>query len=197
MSIPWEIIIPPAGPEPLSLEEARTLCRLDEDIDAEDLYLQSLIIAARQKIERDTRRKLLRQTAATTRFYWPRERYITIPTLPVHSITGITYQTSSGPVTLPAERYALLTHENQYAAVHLVDGDPWPTTALVYPGVTTVFACGYDSVPELLMQALRSLVAYWYDNREAAIASTEYKADSALLPLQYTDLIRDYSLPAI
>lgn len=197
MSIPWNTIIPPTGPEPISVEEAKTVCRIDEDLDAENMYLQSLIVAARLRIERDTGRKLLRQTAATSRFYWPRERYLLIPTLPVHTVVGITYQTVEGPQTLPAERYALFLYENQYATAHLIDGAPWPSVTMVYPGVTTVFTCGYDSVPEDLVQALRSLVAYWYDNREAAIASTEYKADSAFLPLQYKDLIRPYTLPRL
>ena len=110
------------------------------------------------------------------------------------AITGATYTTKEGTQTLAADQYQLIAYENRLPLFQLADDAIWPTSALVYPGFKVTFACGYTTVPSELLEAMRALIVYWYENREAAIASTQYKAEVSELPLRYRDLITPYTL---
>ena len=202
MSIPWIAeVIPLPTVEPISVDQARLYCRIDDASTEENEYIASLITAARLTVEKHTGRMLIPQTWKTLRSYWPRERYITFPTAPVTRIVSVAYQTISGdppvPTTneMPAEDYDLLTYPNRLPILYAKNG--WPAAQLSYPGLAVTFDCGYPAVPEDLLEAVRSLIAYWYDNREAAIASTQYKAEVLALPLRYQTLIAPYTLRRI
>lgn len=194
MSIPYEITTAPTVAEHITIPEAKIIVRSDGDTAEEDAFLARLITAARETVERHTGRILLPQVWRSTRFYWPTNRYFSLPTAPVNDITSFVYHTASGAQTLPTDAYWLIKYPDRRPIVSLADGVSWPTEPLSFPGVVVMFTCGYLAVPAMLREAMISLIAYWYDNRESAIASTQYKAEVSVLPLRYQELINPYIL---
>jgi uncharacterized phiE125 gp8 family phage protein len=190
-----KLLITPPSSEPMTVAEAKTFLRTDNDTNEEDALLARLIKQARMKIEKDTRgRALMTQTWEIGMMYWPRQPYLQLPIAPVQSVTSYAYTTATGLQTFAQNAYVLDSRDDRQLPL-LRMASAWPTAALVPPnGLRARLVFGYTTVPEDLLGALRSLVAYWYDNREAALASTAYKAEVAVLPLQYGDLIAPYVL---
>lgn len=205
-------LLPPVA-QPLTLVAAKAAIRTDDDSSDHDDLIARLIDAARQRIEQDTRRRLMAQTWLYGCGYWPREPYIILPQGPVLSVSSIEYSIEHAPTPLdadvdednPAEtgyvplafdvaNYTLDEHDNTYQAIRLASGGSWPTDALKWPGLRIVYVCGYLTPPAPLVEAVVSLITYWYDNPEAAIASTVYKAEVGVLPLRYQTLIAPYTL---
>ena len=145
--------------------------------------------------------------------YWPREPYILLPQAPVQRVVSIEYtidhtpdplDAAAGPTNPPETGYIPLPfaqagytldqRDSTYQAIRLQPGVTWPTDPLRLPGLNITYVCGYVQPPAPLIEAMGALIAYWYDNPEAAIASTVYKAEVGVLPLRYQTLIQPYVL---
>ena len=133
-------LIAPPGEEPVTLAEAKAFCRIDGS--DEDALVNALIAAARLQVESLTGRALITQTWRLTMACAP--RLVELPVIPVAAL-----------VAAPAG--AVL----QGDAVLLVE----PVDEL-----TVDYTAGYGAaadVPGDLKQAVLTLVAYWYENRDA------------------------------
>jgi uncharacterized phiE125 gp8 family phage protein len=98
-------------------------------------------------------------------------RIIQIPVLPVASITSISYVDPAGAAqTLSGSDYEFDSVRGRLMPSASLG--MWPQVSSdVFNPVTIVFVAGYGSaasnVPARIKQALASLVAYWYENRDA------------------------------
>lgn len=177
----------------MTAADLRQLLRIDDDTVEETAVISRLITAARIQVEHDTGLLLQPQVWTVRRMYWPREPYIILPCVPARTVEQLAYTGDVGPVVIDPSTYTLELVDDRYATLAMVAG-VWPEQRLVFPGLVCRFGCGFVAVPEDLLEAVRSLVAYWYDNREAAIASTVYKAEVSILPLHYQEIIAARSL---
>ena len=172
----------------MTADDVRPFLRIDDDTPEETAVINRLITAARLQVEHDAGVLLQPQVWTVRRMYWPREPYLILPCVPGRTVEELAYTAESGRVVIDPVEYVLESVEDRYTSLVLVRG-VWPRQPLVLPGLVCRFGCGYETVPEDLAEAIRSLVAYWYDNREAAIASTAYKAEVSVLPLRYQEII--------
>ena len=181
--MPSLLLTPPAV-EPLSLAETRAWLRLDTT--DEDATLAALITAARNVVEQAAQRLLIRQSWRVTLDSWPQDGLVRLPLAPVVSVEAVRVRGVSGAaVGLPGTAYALEAGREP-ALLALVAAVPQPGVAR--GGIEIDLICGHaDSaggVPEPLRQAMRMLVARWFENRGEE-ANAGLPPDVALLVAPY------------
>ena len=177
--------------EPLSLDEAKSQCRLDgvNDYDAD---LTWLIQVAREKVENDSERAFMTQTRriwfdqfpnAVNRgrnlmnpfptqpwLYGGAMQALEIPIKPVASITSIQYLNQAGTwATMDPATYVvdLVSYPVRITPAY---GYIWPICRVQINAVQVLCQCGATSaaaVPAMARHAMRLLVGHWFENREA------------------------------
>lgn len=181
------VLVTPPAIEPINLDEAKA--HLREESNDSDALISTLIVAARQYAEGDTRRSFITQTWRTESFGFPgavsfnalltghpSERatninYLRLAHGPVQAITGITYIDENGVVqTLDPTNY-VADLSRDIPRVYEAPFEYWPI-CLVQPGcVKVTYTVGYGAaaanVPQALRSAILMLLAHWYQNREA------------------------------
>jgi uncharacterized phiE125 gp8 family phage protein len=151
-----------------SLADAKTHCRVYHTQD--DSYLTTLILAATDAIERETRRALINRTFAYQLEAFPANGVIELPRSPLQSVTSVTYVDSAGASqTLSAGDYVAYS-VNGIGRVQLKSTAAWPSTQGTGGlDVTVTFVAGYGAaaanVPALLRQAVLLQTAHLYDTR--------------------------------
>ena len=180
--------------EPLSLQAAKDQLRLDTDTD--DRLILSLIKAARQWVEGQTKRALVSQTwDQTIDGNWP-WKYggprIELEKNPIISIDSISYVTGASPEpTLAANQYTAVTR-NYCSYIVPAYGVEWPTVRCVPEAITVRFTAGYTTVPQPLVHAIAMLVTHWYENREVIESS---QREINVVPYSVEALISPYRRP--
>jgi len=159
--------------EPVSLDEAKLHMRVD--IAADDTKIQALITAAREYVEKATRRSLITQEWRYCLDSFPAGAEIKLPRPPLVSVDEFTYTDSGGTETdVAAATYSADT-DGEPGRIVLDYGETWPsdTLATLNP-VKVEFTAGYGDaaadVPQIYRQAILLLAAHWYEQREAATA---------------------------
>lgn len=188
------VLVTAPAAEPFTVAEAKAMARTAISSSEHDALLARLIITARKRVEDDTGRTLGTQQWRFMQPYWPKSRYLMLPFCPLVSVTSVTYTTGAGVQTLAPAGYSVETRSDSYGKISLATGVNWPTAILLHPGLAVELSCGHNPVPDQLKEAIGALVVYWYDNPEAAIASTAYKAEVGVLPLRYQELIAPFKL---
>ncbi|GEP09604.1 head-tail connector protein [Methylobacterium gnaphalii] len=154
------------GVEPVSLTEMRGYLRLDDDESGEDALITGLITAARASIEAATRRLVRPARYRLMLTAWPAGGVLPLPLSPLLSVVR------AGIVGADA------VVEEIDTGLLRVGPDPWEAPCLrVDPAVPLLLrkaalievtaGCGGDGppVPAPLAQAIRMLVADWFENR--------------------------------
>lgn len=159
--------------EPISVEEARFHCDLDDNYF--DEKLRSLITAARLKVEKDTRRALINQTQVLSMDGFPDGSVIELLTAPVSSVTSVTYTTTGGVVTtLDSSKYSVDSNNTPGRVILGYDAE-WPDNRGYVNDVKVTYVCGYGTsstdVPEAARQAMLLLIRSWFDNPAATTVS--------------------------
>jgi uncharacterized phiE125 gp8 family phage protein len=175
--------------EPLTLGEAKAFIRVAHDDD--DDIIAALIAGARIHIEAQTRRALITQTWRIVRDAWPENGRLAPLPVPLATLVaariykasgatqtidlaGFTLDSAAAPAMLSFTRGALMAPERRAA------------------GIEIDITCGHgdtaEDVPEPLRQAVRLLVAHWYEHRGLVTLGTE----SAILPASVAALIGPY-----
>jgi uncharacterized phiE125 gp8 family phage protein len=174
--------------EPLTTAEAKLQSRVDSDQTAEDALIDEYVAGARQHFERLTGRQVITATWQVTLDRFPAGRTpIKLPKPPLLSVVSVTYTDTAGTSQPwdPTE-YQVLAPSGPYAAPGLLFPKPlkaYPTTYSGPAAVTVEFTAGYGAataVPEVVKDALRSIVADLYLNREAQIAGVSIAKNPAL-----------------
>ena len=177
-----------AGPasEPLALAEAKAFLRLDDD--AEDALVTTLIAAARLHVEGTSGRALLAQSWRLVLDGWPRDGVVELPVSPLISLAGITAYDADGD---PHE-IALAQFQSEPARLLLPDHVAGMPDLRRRQGLEIDYVAGYGvdaaEVPADLRQALLTLVAYWFEHRDAVIVA----GSGAVVPSGFDRLLAPY-----
>ena len=157
-----------AGPaaEPLTLDEAKAYLRVEHDDD--DLTIAALIAGSRIHVETQTRRALITQTWRLVRDGWPADGRIFLAPSPLQEILGARVYDGDGE-THDIDLQAFVSDK----AASVIAFASWsiPLPGRPVGGIEIDVKVGYgdtaSDVPEPLRQAVRLLVAHWYENRSA------------------------------
>jgi uncharacterized phiE125 gp8 family phage protein len=180
-----------AGPaaEPLTLAEAKTFLRVVHDDD--DELIGVLISAARSQVEAATRRALMTQTWRLSRDAWPIDGRLAVTPVPLRAILAVRVFRADGAAhDIAAAAFA--ADAAAAPAVLAFAPGALPAPGRRVGGIELDIEVGYGEaaadVPEPLRQALRMLVAHWYENRGLAAIGQQV----ALLPAAVSALIAPY-----
>lgn len=171
----------------LSLAEAKAHLRVDST--AEDTLIESLVTAATDMAEQQTRRALMQQTWELTLDAFPTAFELT--RVPVQSIASVKYTDISGvEQTLDPSAYTLDTSDGYgFAYVKPAYGTEWPSAR---EGVKVRYVAGYAdaaAVPEPIVQWIKLMVSTMFDNRETEAYSS--RAVSTTVRMQFVDRLLD------
>lgn len=161
-----ELLSGPAA-EPLTRAEAKAFLRIDHE--AEDGLVDALITAARRTVEAETGRVLLEQTWRFSRDAWPLSRVIATPVAPVQTILSATVTLADGSIVAVPEGGLALKADRAPALIH-VDPARVPLPGPAVGGIVITVIAGYgtsaDDVPADLVQAVRLVLAHFYEHRD-------------------------------
>jgi uncharacterized phiE125 gp8 family phage protein len=169
----FKLITPPAT-EPITLAEAKEVCRVDGT--EEDLLLQALISAAREQCEHILGRSLMPQTWEAVLDEFPANANIALFHGPVASIESVKYisAATANEATVPDTDY-YLDADNLPAFVLPAYEKEWPQPLPTANAVRVRYVAGYaDSaaVPANIKAWIKIAVATLYKHREAVIEGT-------------------------
>jgi len=156
-----------AGPalEPLSLDEMRVYLRLQTS--EEDGLVLSLIKAARNAVEQGARRALIAQKWRLRLPRIPREKSWHLPISPILSLDAVrTFDALGNSVLLDL---ALFQLDGSALCISPALMSPDRSAAGVEIDLTAGFGTQPTDVPEALRQAMRMLVAHYYEHRADAL----------------------------
>lgn len=182
--------------EPVSFAELGAHLRLHTDtLAAEQSYLETLISAAREHVEQETRRALITQTwelsldahprSPSDDDWWDgvREGPVTVsvadrvelPIAPLQSVESINSYSDDDTETLMDSGYHVDTRATPGRVV-LSSGGVWPSFTRTHSGIVIQYKSGYGDaatdVPAPLRQAIMIVAADWYENRESRVIGT-------------------------
>jgi uncharacterized phiE125 gp8 family phage protein len=161
-----------AGPaeEPVSLVEAKAFLKLDDT--GEDALVRTLISAARLHIEGLTGKALLAQSWRLVLDAWPQDREIKLPVTPFVSLTGIAAYDEDGESHEVALAQFLDAPDRLILPKPIAD---MPSNLRARQGIEIDYVAGFgtepEDVPADIKQALLTLVAYWFEHRDAVITA--------------------------
>jgi len=157
--------------EPVTLADAKAFLKLDAS--DEDALVSTLVTAARLHVEGATGRALISQSWRLVLDDWPVSRMIRLPVSPLISLDAITaYGEDGDPETLPLA--GVLWDATASPALVFLPQDFGATIPLrSRQGIEIDFTAGYGTdpadVPAALRQAMLTLVAYWFENRDTLV----------------------------
>jgi uncharacterized phiE125 gp8 family phage protein len=189
MAAQYTITTPPAV-DPVTLAEAKQHARNFIDDDADDAYMTSLIVAAREKLEGSVCRSFITRsvearldgfpaTGRTSATYLGRSSTSAEPLRllypPLQSVESITYIDADGDErTLDPAAYVVVPGTPGIVAP--APGASWPATIDRPGSVVVAFTAGYGDdpadVPEVAKLVIKILVSHWYDRREPIAAGS-------------------------
>jgi uncharacterized phiE125 gp8 family phage protein len=150
--------------EPLTLAEAKNFLRVE--IGEDDDLIAALIAAARIHVEAETRRALMNQTWRLVRDDWPADGRLRVLPAPLRAVAAArVYDAQNVAHDFDPQAFVV---DTAGAALSFA---PWavPAPGRAFAGIEIDISAGYGDgpadVPEPLRQAMRLLVAEWYDNR--------------------------------
>lgn len=160
------ILLTPPAAEPLALADAKAFLRVAHTDD--DDVIAALIAGARSHVEAQTRRALITQTWRIVRDAWPADGRIAVVPVPLIEVTAARVFDQDGVEQLiDVQAFSA----DIASAPAIVAFAPWslPTPGRKVGGIALDVAVGYGAdaadVPPPLRQAIRLLVAHWYENR--------------------------------
>lgn len=157
----------------------------------DDEMLIRLAETAEKRIMQRTNWVLTQETRKLMLSGFPTASAFTVPRMPLVSVSGITYTTAAGTQTLAVDQYEadVLRYPGR---VVLTAGNWWPEDVLYYPPIQVTYTVGWGDLATVmpdLLQCVQMFVAFWYENREAGVASTYRRAETAPLPYGVDDLL--------
>lgn len=149
--------------EPITLDEARRHCRVDDVNTEATAIIDQLRRVAREAAEQITGRSLALSTWDLVLDEFPDDIKLLWP--PILTVSQISYLDSEGnPQILDASRYSVDSTSEPGWVLTVPDVD-WPDTQEVANAVTVRYTAGYGaSCPEPIKQWMLLLVKHLYDN---------------------------------
>lgn len=205
-----KVSVPPTV-EPLTVADATLFLRLDSN--DEDFLIESLISAARMKLEQDTGLRMITQTIVLTLDTFPsmsgqvhlRQPLESLPPIlpvirdpviylpgPIQSVTSIGYiDTTGASQTLASDQY-IVDSQSVWGRLTPAPSTDWPGVQARHNSVTITYQAGYGNsasdVPSDLIHAMRLLVSHWYETRTPVLAG-ERTVVPNIVPMAYESLM--------
>jgi uncharacterized phiE125 gp8 family phage protein len=181
--------------EPVTLDEAKDHLRRSDGVD--DAMIESLIPAARMKLERDISRALITQTRDIYYDDLPcHNGALLLPFGNLQTVTSVkTYTTANVESTFSSGSY-LVDTASEPARIVLHESEAWPTDLRRANSVIVRAVVGYgvaSAVPYPLKQAMLLLIGAMYEHREQVIVA-QFAGQFLLVPFGYDQLIAPYRL---
>lgn len=167
------------------------------DTTTDDDYLESLILSSQKKLENDARTLLVQQNKTLSSIYI---NCFAFDYSNVVSINQVQYYNSEGTlITYDNSNYYLDTDSNQLvlqssatspAFVNNRNKRPWRISYTAgFANSAGTATLERAKIPQDLIQALRLLVAFYYENRDAVVTGTI----ATELPLGYQNIVNCYN----
>lgn len=176
--------------EPLTLDDARAFLRVEHTDD--DTLITALITGARMHLESDTRRAFITQTWRMTLDAWPVSGRIDVQPAPLLTVLAARVLDVDGNAqALDLQSFVPILSGTALAFV------PWAVSApgRIAGGIEFDVRVGYGDtavlMPEPIKQAMRLLIAHWYEHRGV----TEHSRMAS--PSSVTKLIAPYRLVSL
>lgn len=184
--------------EPLDLAQVKRHLKVSGT--SEDTLIDGYISAARQQLEQDCGRDLIRRKRER-RYHLAMPTLIELPKPPLLSVDSIQYDDGSGTLaTLSTSDYVVdppsrdRREDAEPAVITPAYGVTWPTPVAVRNCVRVRFFSGYgpspSDVPEVLRQILMAMVESRYRYR-GMVVSGESGGDPVVVPLGYDEYVRN------
>lgn len=181
------ILITPPDAEPLTLAELKAFLKVDAG--DEDGLIHSVAAAARAHLEAMTGRVFVTQGWRIRRDTWPPTGRLALPLGPVRSLDAVTVTTAAGDTAVPLDRFRLDGTAVPPRLAWRVGEVPQPAPPLA--GIALDVTAGFgtpEEVPAPLLQAIRLLTAYWFENRSLVGLGHEV----AVMPRMVHDLVAPF-----
>ena len=154
---------------PILLADARAHLRITST--AEDTIITELCKLATEIAENRLARRLITQTWEQYHDEFPNDDFIEIKYPPLQSITSIKYYDEDNVLqTLSSANYVVNIIKDP-GRVRLIQGETFPSTYTKDNAVIIKFVCGYGTaytnIPHSIFAALKLLISYFFENREA------------------------------
>lgn len=150
--------------EPLSLADAKTFLRVEHD--ADDAIIASLVSAARNHVEALTRSALIAQTWRLVLDRWPDGGRIKPRIGPLRALAAVRVFNADGEASaIDPETFVIDVAAGAIAAPCWSLPAPGRSAAGIELDIEVGFGEAASDVPPTLLQAIRMLVAHWYENR--------------------------------
>ena len=181
-----------SGPivEPVTLAQTKEFLRVDDA--NEDGFINSLIVAARIHVESITSRALISQSWRVVRDCWPSDRIIKLPIGPLISLSAVTtYDNDGNANNLPLAQFQPETNIAP-AKIYLPSSISGQTIMRQRAAIEIDYVAGFgvsaDDVPVNLKQAIFTLIAYWFEHRDAVVIA----GSGSIVPSGFDQLIAPY-----
>ena len=168
--------------EPLSLAEAKAFLRVETSDD--DDVISALIAGSRIHVEAQMRRALITQSWRLAIDAWPDDGRLTVLPAPLQALSAARVYDFDN-VAHAVDTAAFVLDKGASALIFA----PWalPAPGRVAAGIELDVTVGYGDaavdVPEALRQAIRLLVAHWYENRGLTAAGTAFVSPQTVAAL--------------
>lgn len=184
------LITPPAA-EPLSLADAKAFLRVEHGDD--DALVAALIAAARGHVEAFARCALIAQTWRLTLDRWPDSGRIRPRIGPLRALAAARLRDMADVAAdIETGGFVVDRATGEIAAPPWALPPPRRATAGIELDIDVGFGAAAD-VPPMLAQALRMLVAHWYENRGLIAIGQSV----AMMPASVNAMIAAYRVPAL
>ncbi|MGI8525863.1 MAG: head-tail connector protein [Pseudolabrys sp.] len=186
------ILLTPPAIEPLSLAEAKAWLRVEHDDD--DGVIAALIAGARLHVEAQTRRALITQSWRLVLDGWPQRGRIEVRPAPLRTLIAARVFDPDG-MAHDVDTQAFVPDLANAALVFALWALPLPgrIAAGVELDVTVGYGDAAADVPAPLRQAIRVLIAHWYENRALVTTGPNFSA----LPASVSALLAPYRMVAL
>lgn len=161
--MPAYLVTAPAA-EPLSLVDAKRFLRVEHSDD--DAVITALVSAARSHVEALTRNALMVQTWRLVLDRWPDGGRISPRIGPLRALAAVrVFSAANDASTIDPEIFVVDAAAGVLAAPAWSLPVPGRNVAGIELDIEVGFGAAVDDVPQTLLQAIRMLVAHWYENR--------------------------------
>lgn len=150
--------------EPLSLAAAKAFLRVEHD--ADDAIIASLVSAARNHVEALTRNALIVQTWRLALDRWPDSGRIVPRIGPLRALAAVrVFSAANEASPIDPETFVIDRAAGVIAAPGWSLPPPGRGNAGIELDIEVGFGAAATDVPPVLLQAIRTLVSHWYENR--------------------------------
>jgi uncharacterized phiE125 gp8 family phage protein len=190
-------IITQPSVEPVSLQQAKQWCRIDDDITDQDAVITMLVQAMREYAEDLTGRAFVQRTMELTLPCFPSGGVIEIPSPPLISVTHVKYYDLAGALqTVDPSVYEVDTNREP-GLVRPAYLESWEPTRNVFNAVRVRYEAGYapvgsptdyrEMVPARLKVWMQARLSTLFEHREQLVTGTIV----APLPRDFADGLLD------